>query len=75
MALLRVQGEEAASRAIASRDPIGQAKGVLMREHRIYEDEAFERLRRFSQDHNVKVATVAEQVVAAYRRPDAPPTT
>ncbi|MFB9739783.1 GAF and ANTAR domain-containing protein [Pseudonocardia sulfidoxydans] len=71
LALARVHSEESASRAIASRDLIGQAKGILMREHGIADDEAFERLKRLSQDHNVKVVSVAEQVVAAYRGHDA----
>jgi hypothetical protein len=46
-------------RAIASRDVIGQAKGILMQRRGINADEAFDLLRRFSQELNVKLAEVA----------------
>jgi GAF domain-containing protein len=46
-------------RAIESRDVIGQAKGILMQRRGISADEAFDLLRRFSQDLNVKLAEVA----------------
>jgi GAF domain-containing protein len=46
-------------RAIESRDVIGQAKGILMQRRGIGADEAFDLLRRFSQELNVKLADVA----------------
>jgi len=48
--------------AIDSRDIIGQAKGVLMHRRGISADEAFELLRRTSQDLNVKLAELARTI-------------
>ena len=48
--------------AIGTRHTIGEAMGVLMGKHRISEDQAFAALRRYSQDHNVKLRNVAAQV-------------
>jgi GAF domain-containing protein len=50
-------------RALASRDTIGQAKGILMERLRFTPDQAFERLRLASMDQNVKVRDLAETVV------------
>jgi len=50
--------------ALASRDVIGQAKGVLMVVHACSADEAFAMLRELSQRTNVKLRDVAAQVVA-----------
>jgi transcriptional regulator with GAF, ATPase, and Fis domain len=49
--------------AMASRAVIEQAKGVIMAMRGISEDAAFEVLRRSSQDRNVKVRVLAQQVV------------
>ena len=48
--------------AIASRDIIGQAKGILMNRRGISADEAFELLRRTSQDLNVRLAEIARTI-------------
>jgi len=52
--------------AVASRDVIGQAKGILMERHGIGAEEAFERLVRISPTTNTKLhavaATIAERV-------------
>ncbi|WP_423213650.1 GAF and ANTAR domain-containing protein [Pseudonocardia sediminis] len=45
--------------AIASRDVIGQAKGILMARRGLSADEAFDILRRTSQDLNVKLVDLA----------------
>jgi hypothetical protein len=42
---------------------IGKAVGLLMAAHRVPADDAFDILRRTSQDLNIKLATVAEEVV------------
>ncbi|MCE0766747.1 ANTAR domain-containing protein [Pseudonocardia kujensis] len=47
-------------RALQSRDVIGQAKGILMERRGVSADEAFDILRRTSQQLNVKLAQVAE---------------
>lgn len=45
--------------ALDTRDVIGQAKGILMHSRGISADEAFELLRRTSQDLNIKLAELA----------------
>jgi GAF domain-containing protein len=49
--------------AVASRDVIGQAKGILMAHVRCGADEAFHMLRRESQQRNIKLRQVAEEVI------------
>ena len=56
-------------RALASRDLIGQAKGILMERYRITADEAFEKLRVASQHTNRKVSAVAEELAATGQWP------
>ncbi len=48
--------------AIDTRHTIGEAMGILMGRHRLTEDQAFAALRRYSQDHNVKLREVARRV-------------
>ncbi|MFJ4331023.1 MULTISPECIES: GAF and ANTAR domain-containing protein [unclassified Streptomyces] len=48
--------------AIGTRHTIGEAMGILMGRHRLTEDQAFAALRRYSQDHNVKLRDVAARV-------------
>ncbi|WP_410592024.1 ANTAR domain-containing protein [Amycolatopsis sp. lyj-23] len=50
-------------RAIASRDVIGQAKGILMARQGLDSEAAFALLRRTSQDLNVKLADIAATLV------------
>jgi GAF domain-containing protein len=49
--------------ALANRTVIGQAEGVLMRAFGIDEDQAFAYLQRLSQDSNVKLSKIAEQII------------
>ena len=49
--------------ALKSRDIIGQAKGIIMERERVTADQAFDMLRRVSQDKHVKLRDVAELVV------------
>jgi hypothetical protein len=49
--------------ALASRDVIGQAKGILMQRHRISASEAFDLLAKTSQARNVKVREIAARLV------------
>jgi GAF domain-containing protein len=49
--------------AIASRDVIGQAKGILMARANVDADAAFEMLRQRSQDRNRKLRDLAQQIV------------
>ena len=49
--------------ALKSRDIIGQAMGILMERHGITDREAFQRLSTASQNLNVRLKDVADQVV------------
>ena len=51
-------------RALASRDMIGQAKGMIMERYGVDAVRAFELLRKLSQDSNVPLIQVATEVVA-----------
>lgn len=57
-------------RAIDARKLIGQAQGILMERYQIDPDRAFEVLRRFSQDRNVKLRRVAQHLVDTGQLPD-----
>ncbi|MFJ8545743.1 GAF and ANTAR domain-containing protein [Streptomyces sp. NPDC093586] len=48
--------------AIGTRHTIGEAMGILMGSRRLTEEQAFAALRRYSQDHNVKLRDVARRV-------------
>jgi hypothetical protein len=61
---------EAWQRALASRDLIGQAKGILMEQRGLTSDEAFNMLRDASQRLNVKLRDLAEHLVTHRRLPD-----
>lgn len=56
-------------RAIASRDMIGQAKGMLMERFNIDADRAFGLLTRFSQETNTRIEEIARNLVQAERPP------
>ena len=59
------KGEDAASlrRGLLSNREIGKAVGMLMMLHSMSEDEAFDVLRRHSQELNIKLADVARAVI------------
>jgi len=48
---------------VATRQLIGQAQGILMERHQLTGDQAFALLVRASQDRNVKLRELAEQLV------------
>ncbi len=50
------------NRALASRDVIGQAKGVLMERERLSGEQAFHRLVEISNDRNVKLREIAQEI-------------
>ncbi|TLP71789.1 ANTAR domain-containing protein [Nesterenkonia sphaerica] len=49
--------------AIARRDVIGQAKGILMERYKVTEDRAFLLLAKISNHRNTKLYEVASQLV------------
>ena len=51
-------------KAIDARRLIGQAQGILMERFDMDADQAFAVLRRYSQDHNVKLHRVAERLIS-----------
>lgn len=57
--------EEQFQQALASRDTIGQAKGMIMERYSINAGQAFEMLRKLSHDTNTPLAEVAAKVVRA----------
>ncbi|KOV72333.1 antitermination regulator [Streptomyces sp. AS58] len=48
--------------AVATRHMIGEAMGILMGSHHLTDDQAFDVLRRYSQQTNTKLRDVAQQV-------------
>jgi hypothetical protein len=56
--------------ALATREMIGQAQGILMERERISPDEAFDILRRASQHLNLKLRVVAQSLVDTGERPE-----
>lgn len=64
------ENESNFSRAVESHRLVGQAMGILIERHRIVSEEAFDVLRRASQDHNVKLREVARRVIDTGSEPD-----
>lgn len=48
--------------AVATRHVIGEARSILMGRHHLTEEEAFDVLRRYSQESNAKLRHVARRV-------------
>ena len=63
LALVASLTVEGLNLALDGRKRIGQAQGILMERHNLNEDQAFAVLRRYSQDHNIKLRELAEQLV------------
>lgn len=56
--------DEQFKRALASRDTIGQAKGMIMERYGVDAVQAFEVLRKLSQDSNLPLIQIASELVA-----------
>jgi len=69
VALARAQKSDNLWRAVDARKLIGQAEGILMERYDLDQERAFEVLRRYSQDTNVKLRDVAQRVVDTRRLP------
>jgi len=72
VALATALHDEQMDEAVATRDVIGQAKGILMAKEGVSADAAFDMLRRASQRLNVKLRTVAEDVARTGATPATP---
>lgn len=70
VALASARDTESLWQAIESRHVIGQAQGILMERYGIDADAAFAVLRRCSQDRNVKLRILAEQLIETRALPD-----
>ena len=60
--------------AMTSRAVIDQAKGILMERRKLTEDQAFTELSRASQNLNIKLRDVADELVRTGTLPEQPPT-
>jgi GAF domain-containing protein len=69
VALMAAQQEQTLSEAVDARTLIGQAQGILMERFGLGPDKAFGVLRRYSQDYNIKLRKVAEDLVSSGRLP------
>lgn len=67
IAISTVTTAETLIRAMDAHTAIGQAAGILMERFDIGPDQALVLLRRHSQNHNVKMRTVAADLVSAHR--------
>ncbi len=65
LALDAVHREEQLHLALASRDTIGQAKGILMARLNVDAPEAFELLKRISQNTNIRLIDVSRKLASA----------
>lgn len=65
VAFSAVREKEQIRAALTTRDVIGQAKGMIMERYKLDSDAAFRLLARLSQDSNIRLAEVAEQVIEA----------
>ncbi|PRC45097.1 ANTAR domain protein, partial [Mycobacterium sp. ITM-2017-0098] len=63
VAMMTATREEQFETALASRDLIGQAKGILMNHYQVDADRAFEMLRHLSQNDNIPVRAIAQQII------------
>ncbi len=61
--------EEGLRQAIDARHLIGQAQGILMERFDLSADQSFSVLRRYSQENNVKLRTVAAEIIETRRLP------
>jgi len=73
VAVATVRQASTLAQAVAARTLIGQAQGLLMERFAIDADQAFAVLRRYSQDNNVKLRIVADELVSTRRLPTRSP--
>jgi len=70
IAVAAAQQRDSLRAAVLSRHLIGQAQGMLMQRYQMDADRSFKVLQRYSQDKNVKLRAVAEQVIGNRRLPE-----
>ena len=62
-AILSSRHGEQLQSALSTRDRIGQAKGIIMERFGVDDVQAFEMLRRLSQDSNTRLIDIAQRVI------------
>lgn len=62
-AILAQRQEEQLQSALLTRDRIGQAKGIIMQSYDVDDVQAFDMLRRISQESQTKLADIAQRVI------------
>jgi len=70
VAMERARHTEHLWKAIDARNLIGQAQGILMERFGVEADQAFAVLRRYSQDHNLKLHLVAQRLIETRSLPE-----
>lgn len=70
--LAYARAEQNLWQAIDSRNLIGQAQGILMERYKLNQSSAFAVLKRYSQNHNLRLAVVAEELVSTGALPGFP---
>jgi len=63
IALATARREAHLEAAMDARHRVGLAQGILMERHSLTDEQAFELLRRFSQEHHIKLNEVARQII------------
>jgi GAF domain-containing protein len=69
VAVATARREEHLKVAVDARKLVGQAMGILMERYNLNGDQAFQVLRRYSQDTNTKLREVAQQLIDSRRLP------
>lgn len=69
VALASAREAEHLWQAVDARKLVGQAQGILMERYQLTGDQAFSVLLRYSQDRNVKLREVAEQLIESRELP------
>ncbi|WP_238165711.1 GAF and ANTAR domain-containing protein [Kribbella caucasensis] len=75
VAVATAQQTTTLSLAVDARNTIGQAQGILMERYNLTPDQAFDVLRRYSQQNNIKLNAVARHLITTRKLPDIPRTT
>ena len=73
VALAGAQKQDHLAETVATRDLIGQAKGILMERHQLTASRAFQVLVRYSQHSNRKLRDVAAELADTGQLPEVPP--
>jgi GAF domain-containing protein len=69
VAVATTRHELTMAQAVDARKLIGQAMGILMERYDVNGDQAFAILKRYSQDYNVKLRDVAEELIETRKLP------